>query len=649
MNKKLNKKALKAFAEKVKVPKYVRSFLSEADSTIKTVAIFSIRRLGEKILTTALFNEQGCFAVIFTRKSGEAVSYGIESGRFFKQRYIDDSFYGKDMAYINKDIITSFFKPDEKDNPISFWRRMVDSYRELQRDLKRKEKSCKNHAVFANLPPIPTNFKNWCRRDFSKITFDTADRYRGHCQYCDRDIKTTEKLVQGHTYKCPHCHHSFQAVSINGHGWIREKGYSFYCEMDGIPVIRHFILTIFKRRMVSGSLYSFFEYERDVLVNNEKNWYIPYIHTNVGRYEYWRPYKHFPNMWGSGDQLLYWEEELLYPYPKISLLNDKQKRIMLAETGNLYRWEDALTCDYDSLELAQILNAAGYSNELSHGVYTHYKSTSHITFESKPIKILGLNGNIAKLFREKQYGYNEFVLYNKYKLTTKESVSPQSFAMSLIFSEKYEKFLSALSLAGVTTNQISKYFNRRYNADTFDLWYDYINNYHKASEISEKKLIGKSWIFPPIKDLKKKHDEAVAWYKSETEIRLKKEREQKDKQLELFVSRLAALDNYKLDGMIAVLPHSYGDFVLEGTHQKNCVGGHGYFDAMVNAKSIIVFLRTKADESYCTCEFSLRGGSISLKQCRLKKNKTAPKKVEQTAIKYGKLLQKQLLLSRAAA
>ena len=127
MNKKLNKKALKAFAEKVKVPKYVRSFLSEADSTIKTVAIFSIRRLGEKILTTALFNEQGCFAVIFTRKSGEAVSYGIESGRFFKQRYIDDSFYGKDMAYINKDIITSFFKPDEKDNPISFWRRIINN------------------------------------------------------------------------------------------------------------------------------------------------------------------------------------------------------------------------------------------------------------------------------------------------------------------------------------------------------------------------------------------------------------------------------------------------------------------------------------------------------------------------------------------
>ena len=49
MKQKLNKKALRAFAEKVKVPELVRSLFTKVETEIKTAALFSIRRLGEML------------------------------------------------------------------------------------------------------------------------------------------------------------------------------------------------------------------------------------------------------------------------------------------------------------------------------------------------------------------------------------------------------------------------------------------------------------------------------------------------------------------------------------------------------------------------------------------------------------------------
>lgn len=657
---KLNKKPLRTYAEKVKIPELVRSIFTEVACEIKTIAVFDVHRLGESVLITALFNKQGCFAVIYTRKSGEAISYELESNKFFKQRHIDESFYGNDMAYINTESVSSFFKITAgEEKPLTTWMRKISSYRWKQRIIRQKEKSKKSCARFKALSPIPSNFKSWCRRDLSRIVFDTSDRKHGHCQYCNCDIEMDQDLIQGHSYKCPHCHHTFEAISYNGHAWRRQKGYSLLSEMNGALVIRHFIFRIYKKWEPD-----FFEYERDILSGDG---YSNYIRTRIGSFEYWRNYKKPPNWYGTGDPEIYWADEQLYPFSGLSLLKKQKRKIVAAEAHNEYRWESALTFEAKNLELAQILNAAGYSNSLSYGVYEHYTEPSNnpfypynsekepiVTYGRNPKEILRLDGNFAKLFREKQYGYNELVRYDSFR-STKESRSPKAFEKSLTFAIRsryediYEKYIKLLRKFEITAAQTYKYFSGRCDIFTFNHWYDYLQNYYNAAQLADIQLTGKSWIFPPIKDIKKKHDEAYHWYQSEYKLKKEKERELKNQQLALFVSGLSSLDNYTIDGMIAVLPHTYGDFVIEGTNQSNCVGGHGYFDAMASSESIIVFLRTKKDESYCTCEFSLRGDKIRLVQCRLKKNKEAPDKVQRIAKKYGKLLEKQILLNHAAA
>ena len=45
MTKKFNKKALRAFAEKVKAPEIVTSLFREVESEITRVAVFDIRRI----------------------------------------------------------------------------------------------------------------------------------------------------------------------------------------------------------------------------------------------------------------------------------------------------------------------------------------------------------------------------------------------------------------------------------------------------------------------------------------------------------------------------------------------------------------------------------------------------------------------------
>lgn len=652
MTKKFNKKALRAFAEKVKAPEIVTSLFREVESEITRVAVFDIRRIcNERLLTTALFKKQGCYAVVFTRKTGEVISIEIDTGKWFKQQHYQDATYGKGLAQINLSAIVDFFERSNSFDPNTLWRTEVEGFKgriSAKRSVENaRKRSIETNAMFANLSPIPSNFKSWCRRDLSRIVFDTSDRHRGYCQYCEQDIDVADKLVQGRTYKCPHCHHSLEAVSSHSHKWVREKGYSLYSEMDGKIVIRHFVLRIWHDRSIKNDWY---EYERDILDLTDNGYYM-YIKDIKYGYSVWRNEKKYPNTFGTGDLQLWWNNEKLYPYSNFSLLSYKQKKIVLSEWNNEYRWEEALTYNSSGLELAQILNSAGYSKDLAHFAYSNFKSSTYINKAgTTPNTILMVDGNIAKLFKEKQFSGYELCRYNEFR-STSERKSPKAFIESLKCGPYiYGNFCRALKMTGATVAQVSSYFHHVYDRDQFSLWYDYIANYSKAAEMAQTPLIGKSWVFPPLKNIKQKHDEAVEWYMAEYKLHKKREKEMKEQQLKKFVAGLASLDKYRIDGMIAVLPHCHNDFIVEGNNQHNCVGGASYFDAMVASKSIIVFLRHKEEKSYCTCEFKLLAdGNINLVQCRLAKNQAAPDNVRRAAEKYGKLLQKQLLHNRAAA
>lgn len=664
MAKKFNKKDLRAFAEKVKAPEIVTSLFREVESEITRIAVFDIHRIGgERLLTTALFNEQGCYAVVFTRKTGEVISIETDTGKWYKQQHYQEATYGMDLAQVNLSAVVDFFSPTDDIKPNSLWRTKVESYKwkmSAKRSVENaRKRSIETNAMFANLSPLPSNFKSWCRRDLSRIVFDTSDRHHGYCQYCGQDIDVADKLVQERIYKCPHCHHSFEAISSHSHKWVREKGYSLYAEMDGRVVIRHFVLRIFKNRSVKNDWY---EYERDVLDFADNGYYM-YIKDIKHGYDVWRNEKKYVNSYGTGDLQLWWNDEKLYPHSDFSLLSYKQKKIVMSECKNEYRWEEALTFKSKNLEIAQILHAAGYSKELAYGTYNHYEDPEKchkyhtpqniVAYGRTPKDILRVDGNIAKLFKDKRYGYYELCCYAYFRSKTKEGCSPQAFSRSLMFAAKsfehYKKYVELLAEFNLTVAQVSKYFKVTPNSRTFDLWFDYLRHFRDAAKMSDLKLHGKSWMFPPVKDIGIKHDEAVKWYGSLYQEWLKKERERKEKAIQKFVSGLASLDNYEVDGMIAKIPHTYNDFVEEGTNNSNCVGHGWYFDRMSEAKSIVVFLRTKENKSYCTCEFTFDNGEIRLRQCRLKSNKDAPDTVHKSAQKYGRLLQNQLMINQAVA
>lgn len=663
MAKKLNKKDLRAFASMVEAPKIVVDLFTEVESEVKTVVVFGISTIGrEKLLTATLFDQQGCFAVAFFRKTGEAISYEINSKRF-KQEHVSNALYGPYNAWVNLKVITKYYNTDDNE-PRLYLIRRVNAYKEKLKLEKQKQKSRDNLEYFKGLSPIPTNFKNWCKRNFAEIVFTSADRHHGYCQYCETEIETKDSLVQGHRFRCPQCKQNLVAISESRHPWRREKGFALYGELNGIPVIRHFLLTYYKNRNIKTE---FFEYERDVLVNDNKWAYLPFMHSHIGKFEFWRDYKKYPNPYGTGDREIYWEGEALYPYSDFSLLSDKLQKLVHCECRNLYRWEYALTSEVKNLEMANILNAAGYSKELAYGVYSHYTAPENVaskyytprnivSYGRNPKEILRLNGNFAKLFKERQFGYLELECYDIFKFKTKEGNSPQAFTRSLsmfftgMFKNKYSKAIEKLGEFNITIAQACRYFKITPGLSTFDLWVDYVRHFRDAAKMADLKLHGKSWMFPPLKDIKIRHDEAVKWYDGLYKDWLKKERERKEAALQKFVSGLSSLDNYEIDGMVAVLPHSYTDFVQEGKDNSNCVGRGWYFDQMADAKRIVVFLRTKAGKSFCTCEFDFKeNGEIHLNQCYLKSNKNAPDAVRASANKYGKLLQKQILLNRAAA
>lgn len=660
MKNKYTKKDLRTFASMVKAPKIVVDLFTEVESEVKTVVVFGISTIGrEKLLTATLFNQQGCFAVAYFRKTGEAISYEIDSKKF-KQEHVSNVLYGPYTAWVNLKSISKYFNTDDNE-PRLYLIRRVNAYKEKSKIEKQKQKSRENLEYFKGLSPIPTNFKNWCKRDFARIVFTTADRHHGYCQYCETEIETKDKLVQGYKFRCPQCKQNLVAISESRLPWRREKGFALFGELNGIPVIRHFLLTYYKSRNIKTE---FFEYERDVLVNDNKWYYRPFMRSHIGPFEFWRDYKKYPNLYGTGDREIYWEGEALYPYSDFSLLSDKLQKLVHVECGNLYRWEYALTSEVKNLEMANILNAAGYSKELAYGVYNHYTAPENVaskyytprnivSYGRNPKEILQLDGNFAKLFKDRQYGYLELECYESFRKKTKEGNSPKAFSTSLLYASdnirSYEKYLELLNEFNLTVARMNKYFKERPDSRTFGLWFDYLRHYRDAAKLSNKRLSGKSWMFPPVKDIEKKHDEAVKWYKLEYDEKLKKERQKKEEALQKFVSGLSELDNYEVDGMIAKIPHTYGDFVEEGSNNHNCVGDGWYYDRMVEAKSIIVFLRTKEGKSYCTCEFTFENGEIKLRQCRLKSNTDAPDTVHRSAEKYGMLLQKQLLLNQAVA
>ena len=569
--KKLNKKDLRAFASMVEAPKIVVDLFTEVESEVKTVVVFGISTIGrEKLLTATLFDQQGCFAVAFFRKTGEAISYEINSKRF-KQEHVSNALYGPYTAWVNLKVITKYYNTDDSDPRWNLIRR-VNAYKEKLKIEKQKQKSRDNLEYFKGLSPIPTNFKNWCKRNFAQICFTSADRHHGYCQYCETEIETKDSLVQGYKFRCPQCKQNLVAISESRHPWRREKGFALFGELNGVPVIRHFLLTYYKNRNIKTE---FFEYERDVLVNDNKWAYLPFMHSHIGKFEFWRDYKKYPNPYGTGDREIYWEGEALYPYSDFSLLSDKLQKLVHAECGNLYRWEYALTSEVKNLEMANILNAAGYSKELAYGVYSHYTTPENVAYTPRnivsygrnPKEILQLDGNFAKLFKNKQFGYFELDCYDSFKrkTKTKEGNSPQAFSTSLLYASdsirSYEKYLDLLNEFNLTVARINKYFKERPDSRTFGLWFDYLRHYRDAAKLSNKRLSGKSWMFPPVKDIERKHDEAVKWYKLEYDKKLKKERQKKEEALQKFVSGLSELDNYEVDGMIAKIPHTYGDFV----------------------------------------------------------------------------------------
>jgi len=104
------------------------------------------------------------------------------------------------------------------------------------------------------------------------------------------------------------------------------------------------------------------------------------------------------------------------------------------------------------------------------------------------------------------------------------------------------------------------------------------------------------------------------------------------RELEAFQKSLKRTDILKGCGYTLVLAKSQKELLAEGSKMHNCVGCGTYGRAIVKGDSLIVMLKNRSD-SFCDIEIDRK--SWTVRQCYLKRNGPAPKKIHALAKKIA--------------
>ena len=89
-------------------------------------------------------------------------------------------------------------------------------------------------------------------------------------------------------------------------------------------------------------------------------------------------------------------------------------------------------------------------------------------------------------------------------------------------------------------------------------------------------------------------------------------------------------------GYFILVPKTIDDFKLEGATQHNCVFKLRYYQAVIDKRSVIVFLRQKKDLPYVTIEFDYE--TFRVRQALGKYNKKLDPELYEYIVQLGKRL-----------
>lgn len=578
--------------------------------------------------------------------------------------------------YIQSNVEAAFKYFGEKiQYPETLLYNKVSNFKRKEAAVRDKANKKKTFEMWEDLPALPKNFKNWCKKQFGNIIFDTVteptdeglSRHNGYCTCCNTHSHYDSKLISGHSYKCPHCGAASKAVSkrqvttaYSCHS--KHKCFAVAETLGDNIVVRHFDVERDIHKDLQAT-YNYFEYERDVISEDRKQYCNYIMRTSTYGNDYWstnKPYQGYHLFLTLPDR--YYKPERIYTDNLAEILESKGisscKSILVLAKNTEQRLEDLFLSTDEQLQAAEVLYKDGFKSLC----YTALYSSELIQNGSNTsANIIGLNKEWREYIKENSCDIREIKIMRKQFAVSqklKEYVKLKTIAAKCSYYSNYFDVDCQLDICknhNITIPQMYKYFKPFLNLRNgefrtmFTFWKDYLRMYKKCMD-TEHMEYPKRWKFPSLKSIKQIHDETMAWLNSIKDKIKAEKRKQNEIALKSLVDKLSKIDSYSIDGMVMVLPHTYNDFVTEGTKQGICVGNGAYFESMAQGKSVIVFMRNKenAQDSYCTIEFGLNDGKVVLKQCKLYKNKTATDNDQRIAEKYGKILQKQLALSRVA-
>ena len=153
-----------------------------------------------------------------------------------------------------------------------------------------------------------------------------------------------------------------------------------------------------------------------------------------------------------------------------------------------------------------------------------------------------------------------------------------------------------------------------------DIYYDYISAISHQNGTTIKDFFDKDYI--------ERHNVLLA-------LRQRRYTLQDEKKYSLVAKELSWIDR-EYNGYYIVVPKNIKAFKEEGDIQHNCVYQLGYYNAVINKRSIIVFLRKDKNLPYVTIEYDYE--TFEVLQARGKYNQRLNKDLYQYVVDLGKIL-----------
>ena len=153
-----------------------------------------------------------------------------------------------------------------------------------------------------------------------------------------------------------------------------------------------------------------------------------------------------------------------------------------------------------------------------------------------------------------------------------------------------------------------------------DIYYDYIRAISHQNGTTIKDFFDKDYI--------ERHNVLLA-------LRQRRYTLQDEKKYSLVAKELSWIDR-EYNGYFIVVPKNIKAFKEEGDIQHNCVYQLGYYNAVINKQSIIVFLRKDKNVPYVTIEYDYE--TFEVLQARGKYNQRLNKDLYQYVVDLGKIL-----------